>query len=170
MNWISLAHQGPVMRYARALEILTLVTFITVNGANAAEANALWSTGVYKLVGTKERTGTLTIHMSTPAEVRFSMDVVVCMNYCGTTSAVNHIGEVINSAISVSGTSGRFVELEPETDPPTPELITCELVFSKTRSNLIVVTQKMDCWQFGQGVNVSGTYRLIKGSSGVRAQ
>jgi hypothetical protein len=119
-------------------------------------AQSSWKVGTYKLQTDRHNSGLLTLSQLNGKSGSFSLDVVLCMNYCGTDSAINHVGEVENGKMAIRGRFATYMSSGLEGEKP--DLGICRIDFKQNSVNSIRLKQSGNCWWFGEGVNVSGIY------------
>ena len=130
--------------------------------APALEAKSPWRTGTYTLSGEKWDQGTLTIHALDAKTATFSIETARCRRDCETDTPMANVGSVEVASMEISGTTGTYKSAGPSEAPQAPDLGICVLRFSSVNRRTIKVTQLSNCWWFGLGVYVSGTYKLEK--------
>lgn len=144
------------MRRFHAFSIATLIAL----QALPVEARSSWPIGTYVLEGAKGGdSGTLIIHSSKSKSATFSIMSLSCRRDCETDTPYANVGNIDQGTIEISGRSGRYRSAGPDEETQAAELGICVLQFSLER-NAITVTQLSNCWWFGMGVYVSGTYKL----------
>ena len=144
------------MRLSHLLPIAGLLAI----PAHSLDAKSPWQTGTYVLACSKWDSGVLTIHASEAERATFSIETSNCFGHCGTDRSINHVGGIDQDTMEIMGTVGRYRSAGPDEETQAPELGICVLQFAKLNSHIIKVTQLGSCWWFGQGVSVSGTYKL----------
>ena len=94
------------------------------------------------------------------AAQRVTFSLAVTMNPSSADDGfLTRSGEIPRSAFSTQGTRGVYQSQNAE----GRELGTCVLAF-EVRDKAVTVVQSGKCWWFGEGVNASGTYRLVSGN------
>jgi hypothetical protein len=146
----------------KVLAVVLILHALALVAPGAIAQPPLWQNGDYQLVRANGRTGTLTIHSASRHQATFSMDVTACMHSCGTDAAVNHVAGIERGMIEVRGSRGVFAASGPDENSKSPDLGVCKLAFVRRSTNTISVVQSGECWWFGQGVDVSGTYGLVR--------
>ena len=144
------------MRLSRLIPVVCLLAL----PALALGKNSPWQTGTYLLAGGKWDVGVLTIHESEAETAIFSIETSNCLGRCGTDRSINHVGGIDQDTMEILGSVGRYRSAGPDEETQAPELGICVLQFAKLKRHTIKVTQLGNCWWFGQGVSVSGTYKL----------
>jgi len=144
------------MRLPHLIPIASLLAFLVA----PLEAKSPWESGTYVLAGGKWDVGVLTIHESETETATFSIETSNCLGRCGTDRSVNHVGGIDQGTMEILGSGGRYRSAGPDEETQAPELGICVLQFAKLNRHSIKVTQLGSCWWFGQGVSVSGTYKL----------
>lgn len=143
------------MRRSIALSIVALMLLQVL----PIQARSYWPTGTYVLNGTKGNSGTLIIHSSDTKTATFSIETATCRRDCETDTPYANVGTIDQGTMKVRGDSGRYRSAGPDEGTQAADLGICVLQFSLKR-NVITVNQLSNCWWFGMGVYVSGTYKL----------
>lgn len=138
---------------------LSIATLIALQ-ALSVQARSSWPIGTYVLEGTKGGdSGTLIIHSSGTKTATFSIEAFSCRRDCETDTPIVNVGSIDQGTMKISGRSGRYRSAGPDEETQAAELGICVLQFSLNR-RAVTVTQLSNCWWFGHGVYVSGTYKL----------
>jgi hypothetical protein len=140
----------------------SLACVIAISAMAVGAAPSGWRPGMYQLQGDKFRSGTLTVQTASGGQATFTLEVVACRHSCGSDTAVNHIGSIGAGVIVFRGETGLFEATGPDESSSDPGRSACTLRFSSQPEAVLSVKQGGDCWWFGQGVDVSGRYRLIR--------
>lgn len=150
-------------RNMRSSFVALFLTLLVLGYAKegSAQSQSSWQPGSYVLVDGKWDRGTLVIHSVSRATALFSLNVVNCMNNCGTAEAVNHVGDIDEGTMTIRGASGIYRESTETSNEPgtTPG---CVIRFQQRQDRTILVSQEGYCESFGQGVGVAGVYKLEK--------
>ena len=128
---------------------------VGVTHARAPIDATQWTEGNYKLVDKKSTNGTLVVHRSSRKTVEFSIEVVSCMNYCGSENAVNHVAVIDRGLAETRGVRASY-------SMPSDETTKCNVELRRESSSAITVIQDNACSDFGQGMSVTGRYRFVK--------
>ena len=143
------------IRRCRFLSIATLILL----QALPVQARSSWPTGIYVLKGAKGNSGTFTIHSSDLKTASFSIESVSCRRDCETDTPLANVGYIDQGIMEISGSAGRYRSTGPDEGSQAAELGVCVLQFSFSR-RAVTVNQLTNCWWFGHGVYVFGTYKL----------
>ena len=117
-----------------------------------------WKVGTYKLQAEPYDSGNLTLLQSKGKSRKFRLDVVQCVDYCGTDAAVNHVGDIENGKLVIHGRSAVYTSSGEDGQADDPDLGICRIDFTQLSAKSLRLTQSGNCWWFGQGVGVSGIY------------
>lgn len=142
----------------RSLHALSFAALIALH-ALPIQARSSWPIGTYVLQGTKGSSGTLNIQSSNTKAATFSIESSSCRRDCESDTPLANVGIIDRGTMEISGSSGRYSSAGPDAETQAAELGVCVLQFSLNR-HVVTVTQLSNCWWFGHGVYVSGTYKL----------
>ena len=144
------------MRRFHAFSIAALIALQAIS----VQARSSWPIGTYVLERAKGGdSGTLIIHSVDTKTATFSIESLSCRRDCQTDTPLANIGNIDKGAIEITGRSGRYRSAGPDEKTQAAELGICVLQFSLKRK-AITVSQLSNCWWFGMGVYMSGTYKL----------